>query len=932
MTDIASLGLKIDSAPVQSATEDLNSFRTSAKEAGESAKSFGESATSAGNAAVGLSKQLQSAINSAQEINKRLNVRDDFGTKARAADIEAYGAQINALEAKYAPLVAAEKAYKASLEEINQATKTGVLTTEQQAIAVAVATGEFKKNYKEIDRNQSKLAGLTTTAHLNGNQIAELGHIARSTFGVMANGGSIFQALGYESNRLMSVLTIGNDGVGGTLRAIGGYALGLVKPFWAATAAAAAFATTLGVAYAQAQSRAKETALALSGVGRASGVTADQVEGIAVSAARAGDLTVGAARKMTLALVSTGKISGDLAGQIVGIGATTAKLFGEDLDEATKRLTKAFSDPAKGADELNARLGTLDDKTRQLIRSLTEQNRVGEAQRVLMDSLKAGIELTVDATIASASAWDRAWAAGSRYWDGFVNFIDRATGGGTLEQRLADAQQNLQKAQSRYGENANSSIFDKGTVDAAYQAYLKLAREADKVREASRQTKINLEAAAAVDLARSLAPDVGALEHLKDELAAITAQLSNPDVVKTLSDTSREAMERSVAILKTRINLHQEDIETSLRSQALETRSITARTVADRAQLAFDQKMQQLQSSNFDALQRFQLAQGARQTVVAEANEAEKRFAEERKFNNEQTVEQLKLEASLVGKTTAEAAGLRAQWEYIAEAKKRAFEQGRTLGGAELAGVTSDAESYGASVTGGTLGREGRQLTEDYKSPSEQFADEMTRLNQLRDADAISWQTYYQAKTQAEYAAFQQTEQVLQTERDMRAQTVNAAAGLLQQLGAKNKAAAIAAILLNKALAAASIVQDTARAAMAAAASAAIGGPAAAAAAAASMEALGAIQLGIVAATGALEIGAALKGGGKSGSSASRSSGFGSSSSSALDSSASSNTTEVRPQTIIIQATGSRYSREELREIIMGINDTLRDGTKLQFE
>src|SRR3569623_1179539 len=56
-------------------------------------------------------------------------------------------------------------------------------------------------------------------ARLSGAQVAELGHVVRSVSGTLLAGGSAMQAFGYEANRIVSILTIGEGGVGGTLKA-----------------------------------------------------------------------------------------------------------------------------------------------------------------------------------------------------------------------------------------------------------------------------------------------------------------------------------------------------------------------------------------------------------------------------------------------------------------------------------------------------------------------------------------------------------------------------------------------------------------------------------------------------------------------------------------------------------------------------------------
>jgi hypothetical protein len=101
-------------------------------------------------------------------------------------------------------------------------------------------------------------------------------------------------------------------------------------------------------------------------------------------------------------------------------------------------------------------------------------------------------------------------------------------------------------------------------------------------------------------------------------------------------------------------------------------------------------------------------------------------------------------------------------------------------------------------------------------------------------------------------------------------------------------------------------------------------GPIAGAPVAASIQAWGAAQVGIIAATGLAQAFSS----GKSGSPTTNRGGGGSASapSNALPAGP-----QSAPQIIHINATGSRYTREELRDIVEGINEAMRDGTKLVF-
>lgn len=80
---------------------------------------------------------IAAAAAAQQSYNAVLGVRDDFSTEARAADIAAYGEQIQRLREKYVPLSAEQRRYRETLDEINEAARTGVLTEGERVAAIS---------------------------------------------------------------------------------------------------------------------------------------------------------------------------------------------------------------------------------------------------------------------------------------------------------------------------------------------------------------------------------------------------------------------------------------------------------------------------------------------------------------------------------------------------------------------------------------------------------------------------------------------------------------------------------------------------------------------------------------------------------------------------------------------------------------------------
>jgi hypothetical protein len=215
------------------------------------------------------------------------------------------------------------------------------------------------------------------------------------------------------------------------------------------------------------------------------------------------------------------------------------------------------------------------------------------------------------------------------------------------------------------------------------------------------------------------------------------------------------------------------------------------------------------------------------------------------------------------------------------------------------------------------------ELEEEYRMRREQLEEEHThRMVAIakREADA-------RAQIEA---------QVQNNIRQQRENIANLSIRLLQQLGQKNRAFAIAAIALDKARAMAQIAITTAVAAKLAFASQLIpGDPSSlgrAAAAAAKAKAFGAVQMGLVAATGLIEAAGVGRGGASAGTAGgvpimTQDVGGGSISGSGSFS----GTAPKSNQVVNINLTGEVFGREQVRTLITEINEAVADGAVLRI-
>jgi hypothetical protein len=919
MADIASLGLSIDSTPVERARDEFGRFVTAAKSAENAAKGFEQSTAKAGVAAGGLSKQITAALNSVEAVNRRLNVRDSFGGAERAADIAAYGQELDKLRARYNPLFAVQQTYRAQVDDISKAAKVGALSEDEKSVALLRAEQAYKNQTKAISLNEQQILKSGKAALVSGYQMQNLAFQVNDVATMAAMGMDPLRIFTSQAGQIYQVLSMTEGGARAALGEIGTHLAAMVTPISAVTAGFVAMGVASAAALNAAVQDSIEVQVALSGVGRASGMTAETIESISLAAARAGDATVGNARTMALEFAKTGKIGPEIAADLIGMSKQFAATFGEDIPEATERMARALADPAKGVDDLNKRLGTYDDRTRQLILNLTAQNRTFEAQRVLMDAAKSGLVDHADATSRIGRAWQLAVEDMSTYWAKLKGRLIQTVEGPSIADQLKDANAELAKL-SRWSTEMPSFWQPTQKEVEATVARVKELTAAENERnkandQAARDRKAVGEGNAVSGIARAVVPDYDRLRTATSELIRLRDAIANPTVfngfdayTKLAVLRAEELREHQAEWLKAAIEGGGVAITMAREENAIAMKGITARTTAQKAELAYQQELTRARRE--DPSNANERADMARSRVFLEAKEQEEQAIKARNFRQQETIDLMKLEAELVGKSTVQAAGLRAAWEVVADAKRRAFERGEELSPVQLEKAKTDGSGWGAKVTSSTSRTEGRRVAEDIATPAQEHAKELERLNALYADGALKVGEYKRAVQLAAESAGNTWHQNATT-------VIGAFQTVAGAVDSQNKAMVKANQIAGYANAIISTNVGIAKA----------------------MELpfpMNWAQATAVAAQG-FAAAAAIKNQSKSAPSTSASSSGGSrsssgSSSSSYQSSMTNQATAPLQQTVVIQATGSRYSREELRDIIEGINTTLRDGTRLEFQ
>ncbi|KQP82854.1 phage tail length tape measure family protein [Methylobacterium sp. Leaf117] len=353
-----------------------------------------------------------------------------------------------------------------------------------------------------------------------GDIVAQLGSGSPLSMIALQQGPQIAQVFAGSGGASIKGAAIqASEAVGGFVSRIGvaGAAFGIV-----ATAAVTGAAAMLSY-----QNSMRETERLVSGVGRASGASADQISTYARAASDATGISTRAAREAGGELAATGRIGGEVVAKLLGSLEDYAKTSGQAVPDAAQELAKAFADPSKGADLLNERLGFLDDRTAQSIRSLQAQgDRLG-AQRVLFDAYAGSLTKAADLTTAWGRATDTAFGPIKNLWDFIGQQADKAFNGGSLEERLENAQVRLRNIRERMAGPGGS--FVSRPLAASTQ------KEVDDLsRQMEERTRRSTQAAAAQnsreigDLVRSLSPASAAMGEVQDKAEKLRKAIADP--------------------------------------------------------------------------------------------------------------------------------------------------------------------------------------------------------------------------------------------------------------------------------------------------------------------------------------------------------------------------------------------------------------------
>jgi hypothetical protein len=560
---------------------------------------------------------------------------DKFAAAAKTADTAAQGFKAGAAGATSATAMLAQN----------------LAATQQQAARLNPA-------FQQVNRN----AALSTSAMANLSfQINDVATMA-------AMGAAPLQILATQAGQFYQILAQGEGGVRGSLGFLKDTLIGLVTPARLATAGIAAIGTTAFIAANSWRNAQDDIRLGLLGIGSAAGVTAQDINRIALAAAQSGQMTVGSAREMALALASTGNVSTEIIEGAVASGRNLAKVFGETTTEAAERLARALVDPGKGLDELDRRLAGFDDRTVQHIRSLAAQNRALEYQRIIIDGVRDATRGAEQVMGGWGAAWNRIAETSSQLWDQWSRSAALKLGFGQIEDRIEKLRteiEGLRTSWMGWGATLNSINIDIKTRE--------LERLTSIVEHFNATFRENRDSRALGSLVRGIVPEGAELREMEDRLARLRS-LASGQALERLDPNTQLVTPRAIGILEAQIAAHRTNVELAREEHAIEMRRIAARTASELAEIERDEtRLRLMRTGRFTGGEANTAADLAATRILAQERERIARAQEAQLLSARQATTLAGLELSLVGQTSAVQERARAALEVRQQVESEAL-------------------------------------------------------------------------------------------------------------------------------------------------------------------------------------------------------------------------------------------------------------------
>jgi hypothetical protein len=560
----------------------------------------------------GLARAQGDAAQSAELLTRQHTAQEKALTRTaskleamtRANDaVSASGAKLARMEA----LIAVERAKGATITDANLRALEALRIKHEAAIEAT------RKSTAHMNDN-ARAAGLARHEWINlSRQLQDVGVS-------LAGGASPFMVLTQQGGQIADVFSSSGAGAGAAIKDFGGTVLRFaLHPVTLLTAAIG----TAAYAYYRFDEQQRAIERSLNGVGRAAGVTAEQLRGIGVAGAAAGGF--GGSQGLELAGRYAGVgIPGGNIQSLVENTQRFARGFGVSLDDAAQEISQIVGDSSLGA--MEKRFGAIDFATKEMVRSLEQSGRYAEAQAIVVARLNEEIGKAKDTSSELEKIWAKikTWATTPLF--GLGPAIDRLKNGASLQEQLAAARGDLFYLRAKRGPDESSYPGETAAAARVRDLERQIEEQREAARRAARDLETNRLSQDAAAMARRLSPESFEKRDLEGEQSLLRRALGDPETVRKMGDAAIGAR-AALAHLTTQIETWQSALEKQREDAALAVREIGARTYAEREAVAMERARVQTLRETGDVTRAAVAAESERAKLLAEAARKAEEYA-----------------------------------------------------------------------------------------------------------------------------------------------------------------------------------------------------------------------------------------------------------------------------------------------------------------
>lgn len=172
---------------------------------------------------------------SGQQLAQKLG---EASKAARAADIAAYGAELDRLRAKYNPLFAAQQQYRAALAEINQAQRVGAISAEEATAAIQREAVALNAHVAALNRGSG--GGAIGNMRQFGTVAQQAGFQVGDFFTQIASGQNAMVAFTQQGSQMLQFFGAAGAVAGAVLAVVGALVIAFRNAAGGASSAAEA--------------------------------------------------------------------------------------------------------------------------------------------------------------------------------------------------------------------------------------------------------------------------------------------------------------------------------------------------------------------------------------------------------------------------------------------------------------------------------------------------------------------------------------------------------------------------------------------------------------------------------------------------------------------------------------------------------------------